>query len=88
MSKNNSLEISEDKTVSISYGALIFILAGAVGFAAWMTAMQINQAAFASDIKDFKQEKEDDRKIMTRMDKNITAIKTYLRIKDPRHDTD
>lgn len=36
----NALHIAQDKFIRITYGALLFIMAGIVGFAVWMANME------------------------------------------------
>jgi len=76
------LDISEGGQVRITYSALFFILAGVMGFGTWMTTMQINVNANAAGIDDMRIEKEETRKIIIRIDKSVTSIKTYLKLRN------
>ena len=78
------LSVSEGTQIKITFSALLFILAGVVGFATWMTSMQLGLTANAASIESLSTDKEDTKNIIIRIDKSVTAIKTYLRIKEPK----
>lgn len=86
--ENTTLEISEDKIIKITYGALVAVFIGVAGFATWMTSIQLNMSAYAANIDELQKEKEDTRKIIVRIDKSVTEIKTFLRIKHKRQEND
>ena len=47
-----ALHVAQDKFIRITYGALLFIMAGIVGFAVWMATMESKAQANSESIKD------------------------------------
>lgn len=46
------MNIAQDKFIRITYGALLFIMSGIVGFAVWMATMETKAQANSESIKD------------------------------------
>lgn len=46
------MNIAQDKFIRITYGALLFVMAGIVGFAVWMATMESKAQANSESIKD------------------------------------
>lgn len=72
--------IKEDKTIRISYSALLTVISGIVMFAAWMTTLQLTAAANTDTIANIQTENKETQKAIINIDKSLTEIKTILKI--------
>lgn len=80
-----NLKISQESIVKISWGALIFLSSIIVGFSTWMTTMQVQASSHQSAILELNIQKEEMKKIIERIDKNVLEIQIYLRTKKDKY---
>jgi hypothetical protein len=74
----NELHIADDKIIKITYGALLAVLTGVVGFAVWMALMQSKAEANTESIHQLEALSVDTNKTLISIDKRLQRIEIML----------
>jgi high-affinity Fe2+/Pb2+ permease len=74
----NELKISNDKFIRVTYGALLFIMAGIVGFAVWMATMESKANANSGSISKLEDLNVNINETLTSIDRRLQRIEIIL----------
>lgn len=69
-----SLEIAEDKSVKISWGAIVFLLSVMFGFAAWMTSQELSAQSNKEEISKIHSQYDLVQEKLESMDNKLTRV--------------
>lgn len=78
MSDENSVEIGDDKFLKITYGFLASSFVVLIGFAAWMTSVELNANNLDKDVKHIQQQQDEVELVLQSIDKRLYRIELLL----------
>ena len=78
MNRDMTLEISENKALKITYGAIVVIGVTLFGFAAWMTSVELTAKADSARIEHIQSDQDKVGDTLVSIDKRLSRIEIMI----------